>query len=157
MGVTSKTLTGARVKLYMENPATGQLQLAGIFGSVATGATMGLEPTYILGSYAAGELAYTSLDVITVTLTGFRVEGNGPYAIGNVPQLQDLLTNTDFHLSCVDRQTGDTILTVTGCRVQGWGGTHATRALSDLTVTVQGLVLSDESGPQEDHGATPYG
>ncbi len=116
-----------------------------------------MEPIYILGRYNAAELVYTSLDVITVTLSGFRVVGNGPYEIGNVPQLQDLMNNNDFSLSVVDRQTGETITVVTGCRVASWSSGTASRSVSDLTVTVNGTVLSDESGAQSEAGAVDFG
>ncbi|SRR6266851_4100305 len=156
MAVRARTLTGARAKLYIENSISGQMQLVGLFASVAYGVDYALEPIFVIGRYNTAELVYTAMNPISLTLTGFRIVGNGPYAVTGVPQLQNLLNHNDFSLALVDRQTGNTVLLVTGCRPAGYSSTSAARALHDLTVTVQGTVLQDESGPQEDQGAVDY-
>lgn len=158
MGVQAKSLTGASVKLYIENPKSGTVNLAGIFSSASYGVNYGLEPVYVLGRYNAAEIAYTSMDTITITCNGFRVADDGPYAnTASVPQLQDLLTHQDHSLSLVDRKTNEVIMVVTGCRPQSWSSNSSSRALQDLSVTFVGTVFSDESGDQQDPGATDFG
>lgn len=160
MGTKAKTVTGARAKLYVVD-ASGTPQLAGIFTNVSYGVTYGVTPVYILGRFNAAELVYTDMDVVNVTMTGFRVMENGPYAIGNVPQLQDLLQHEDTSLFIQDRQTSDAakanIMTVTGLRTTGFDSTTSARGLQDLTVRAMGTVLKDESGSQEDADAVNFG
>jgi hypothetical protein len=155
MGVKAQSFTGARAKLYIKGV------LAGIFSNVSYGVTYDVSPIYILGRYNAAELVYTGMDVVNVTATGFRVMANGPYEVGSVPQLQDLLNHEDISLQIVDRQATDAtkanVMTVTGVRPLGFNTSSSARGVSDLTVNFQGNLLNDESGHQEDTGAVNFG
>jgi hypothetical protein len=156
-GTRAKALTGARCKLYING------QLAGVFTSVTYGVSYGMSPVYVLGRYGPAELCPTDQDVVTVTTSGFRVIGNGPHKIGNVPMLQDLLNHEDISLQIIDRQTeandpaNSNIMTVTGVRPTGYDTTTSSRGLQDLTVRFIGLAIHDESGNQADTGAVDFG
>jgi hypothetical protein len=151
VATTAKTLTGARVKLYVNGT------LAGIFNSCDYSVTYSAEPVYIMGKYNAAELVYTGMGTVNVTASGVRVPNNGPYEIGNVPQLQQLLTATDITLDLVDRQSGQNIMHVTGVLATGYNSDTANRNLHSLVVNFTGTTFSDESGPQQDAGATVFG
>ncbi len=133
------------------------MKLAGIFNSVTSGISHDLQAVYILGKYNPAELTYTSQDPIAVTLSGFRVVNNGPFVIASAPHLQDLLNSLDFQLVLVDRQTGASLMNVTGCKVSRWSTTHAVKALADLSVDVLGISLEDEAGPSNDQGSVTFG
>jgi hypothetical protein len=151
-GTIAKSIVGARLKLYING------QLAGIFGSVDVAVSYGIDPVSILGRYDTAELVYTSMAPVTLNATGFRVSGNGPYEIANVPQLQELLNDQDFGVSVVDRQNPSiTIMQVSGVRATGFSQDAGSRGLMGLTVNFIGIGFSDESGSQGDTGAVTFG
>lgn len=151
MGTVSKTLTGARAKLYINS------RLCGVFANCSWDVAYGVSPEYILGRYDAGELTYTDMSPVSLTVSGFRVLNNGPYEIGSVPKLQDLLRHESISVTIVDRGTNREILTVTGVRPTGHSGSSSSRSLFDLSIPMMGLTYSDESGPQADDGAVEFG
>lgn len=153
MGNKAKTVTGARAKLYINQ------KLAGIFSNVSYGVTYDVQPIYILGRYNAAELVYTGMNTVDVTATGFRVMDNGPYEIGALPQLQELLAHEDIQLALNDRgdDNNRAFMVVDAVRPTGFSGSTAAKGLVDCTVTFMGTTFSDESGPQEDTGAVDFG
>lgn len=155
MGTKAKALVGARCKVYVNGV------LSGIFTNVSYGQAFGTQPIYILGRANCAEIPYTDMDIVTVTLSGFRVMGNGPHATASVPKLQDILQHEDIVLSIIDRQASDptmaNVMTVTGARPVGFDSTSSARGINDLTVRMQGTILHDESGPEEDPGAVDFG
>lgn len=153
MGVKAKTLTGSRAVLAING------KIAGVFSNVSYSVNYGLEPIYTLGKYSGQELVYTSMDVINIVVSGFRVLDNGPYVIASVPRLQDLLNHEDISVTLIDRQTGKQTVNILGVRSGGWDQDAAARGLHNLTVRMTGLTLSDESdaSPQDDVGAVSYG
>jgi len=146
----SKTLHGSRALLWIGNTP------AGIFTSVQWGCNYDVSPAYILGRFSAAELVYVGFEVINLTMAGFRVTDHGPFAVIDtqtgarlVPRLQDLLNYDDISVSLHDRLETDPnkpIFIVTNCKPVGFNSNMAARALCDMTVTMQGLHLSDESG-----------
>lgn len=151
MGTVSETLTGARAKLYING------RLSGVFSSCSWDVAYGVTPEYILGRYDAGELTYTDMSPVSMTVSGFRHLNNGPYVIGSVPKLQDLLRHESISITIVDRRSNQEILTVTGVRPTGHSGSTSARGLFDLSISLMGLTFSDESGPQADIGAVEFG
>ena len=152
MGVKAKTLTGSRAVISING------KVAGIFSNVSYSVNYGLEPIYTLGNYGGQELVYTSMDTIGITVSGFRVLDNGPYVIGSVPRLQDLLNHEDITVTLVDRQSGKTTANILGVRSGGYDSNASARGLHDLTIRMTGLVLSDESDKTaqgEGTGAVP--
>ncbi len=144
---SQKVMTGARALIYVNN------QLAGVYESCSYTISFGTEPIHILGLYNTAEIAITSYEAVTLNCSGFRVVNNGPHVLPAVPKLQDLLALEGTTISVVDRQTGLNILTAIGCVVTGHSGGYNARATSRITVNYTGLVLSDESGDQNDPGA----
>lgn len=145
----SKTLTGARAKVYVNN------QLVGIFESCTWNRSYGTEAIHLLGRYSPDEIAITSSEAITLSCSGFRVVGNGVHVLPAVPKVQDLLNFEALTITVVDRQTGSTICTVIGCVPNGDNGGVNARATSRVTVNYIGTIMSDESGDQaEGDGAS---
>jgi hypothetical protein len=133
---------------------------AGIFTSCTYGVNYDVSPAFILGRFSAAELVYTGMEVIGLTMAGFRVTDHGPFAVIDketgsrlVPRLQDLLAYDDISVSLHDRLETDPnkpIMVVTNCKPVGFNSSMSARALSDLTVTMQGLHLSDEEGDNDE-------
>jgi hypothetical protein len=154
--VKSKTLHGARSVLWIGN------SMAGIFNSCSYGVQYDISPVFILGRFSAAELVYTGMEVIGLTMAGFRVTDHGPFSVIDketgarlVPRLQDLLAYDDISVSLHDRLETDPnkpIMIVTNCKPVGFNSSMSARALSDLTVTMQGLHLSDE---EQDNDESP--
>lgn len=145
--MATKVLTGARVKMYVNN------QLVGIFETVSYNVNIGTEPIHILGRYSPDEITPTSYEAVSLSCGAFRIVGQGPHVLPAVPKLQDLLNFDSVVLSVVDRQTGETILTAIGCVPTGYNGNHNARATSRVSINYTGLRLSDESGDQDEGDA----
>jgi hypothetical protein len=153
MGTTAKTMTGARARLIIDG------KLIGIFQMCHYALNFHAAPVYILGNYAPQEITLTSQEPITVTCRGWRIIDQGPHTAqgGRVPKLQDLLRHEDISISIFDRQTNKEIMTVVGCRPIGYNTDLSTGNQQQITVTFQGLKLSDETGDQDDIGGVKYG
>jgi hypothetical protein len=153
MGTTAKTMTGARARLIVDG------KLIGIFQECRYALQFHSAPVYILGNYAPQEITLTSQEPVTVVCTGWRVIDLGPHSAqgGKVPRLQDLLQHEDISISIFDRQTNKEIMTVVGVRPTGYSTDLATGNQQRITVTFQGLKLSDETGDQDDIGGVKYG
>jgi hypothetical protein len=148
---TSKVMHGARAILWIGNTAIG------IFNNVSFGVQYDISPVFILGRTGAAELVYTGMEVVQVQASGFRVMQHGPFATVDsstgsalVPKLQEILNYTDLVVSLHDRLEPDpdksTIMTLTNVKPQGFTSSVGARGLQDISVTFQGLHLSDESG-----------
>jgi hypothetical protein len=111
---------------------------------------IGTEPIHLLGRYSPDEITITSYEAVTISCSGFRVVGQGPYVLPAVPKLQDLLNFDSVTLTVVDRQTGQQILTAIGCVPTSYNGNHNARATSRVSINYTGLRISDESGPQDE-------
>jgi hypothetical protein len=135
----SKTLTGARVKVYVAN------KLVGIYETCSYSMNYGTEPIHLLGAFAAQEIVITSAEPVQITCGGFRLVGQGAHVLPAVPKLADLLAFEAVTLAIVDRQSGQTILTAIGCVPNSYSGSHNARASSRISITYQGLVITDES------------
>lgn len=150
----SKVLHGARGILWLGNSP------AGVFNTVQYGINYDVQPAFILGRFGAAELVYTGMEVIQLSMGGYRVTDHGPFSVIDketgarlVPRLQDLLEYDDIAVSLHDRLEEDpnkAIMVVTMCKPVGFNSTMAARALSDLSVTMQGLHLHDEEGEQDE-------
>lgn len=146
--MATKVLTGGRAKLFVDNV------LVGIFESVNYGATIGVEPIHILGRYSVAEITQTSYEAVSVQCSGFRVVGQGVHVLPKFPKLQDLLQLETVTLAITDRQTGETIMTVTGCVPTSYNSGVQGRATSRIQITYTGAKLVDESGDQDEANST---
>jgi hypothetical protein len=151
----SKVMHGARAILWIGTTPIG------IFNNVSFGVQYDISPVFLLGRTAAAELVYTGMEVVQVQASGFRVMEHGPFATVDqatgaalVPKLQDILNYEDLVVSLHDRLETDpdksVIMTLTNVKPQGFTSSVGARGLQDVTVTFQGLHLSDESGPNNE-------
>jgi hypothetical protein len=138
---TSKIMHGARAVVSLRGTKIG------IFTNVSYGMQYDIQPAFILGRFSPAELAYTAAEPINISATGWRVLDNGPFSAsgGSMPLLQDLLTAEDMTFAIYDRQEDKAIMTVVGCRHQGFSTSIAPRALEEMTLNFMGLRLSDET------------
>ncbi len=142
----SKVMHGARAMLYIDgNPA-------GVFNQASWGVAYDASPVYILGRYSPAEIALTSQEPVSLTLSGWRVVSShandyaGPYAEtgGKMSNLQDLLSAGDITVQILDRQTQQVILTVVNVRTTGYSTSVNSRGLQEMSVSMVGLTASDE-------------
>ena len=90
-------------------------------------------------------------------LTGYRVVGAGPYKVASATLLKNLLTEEDFTVDVIDRQTGNVVFRAVGCRVLGWSSGVAARGVSDIAIDISGIRGEDEFGAAnggDDEGGT---
>jgi hypothetical protein len=137
--MATKTLTGARAKIYVNNA------LVGIFETCSYSASFGTEPIHILGAFGPQEIVINSQEAISITCGGFRLAGQGPTLLPAVPKLADLLTFESVQIVIVDRQTGVNILVASGCVPTSYSGSHNARATSRISITYSGLHITDEN------------
>lgn len=148
----SKVLSGARAIVSIEAPDAVGFASPGVvalFSNCTWQIRQNKEPIFILGRYSPTEIAPTTQEAVSMTLTGYRVVDKGPYTLG-VSKLQDLLKETDFVVTVKDRSTGKVIFKAKGCRILGWSSGVSSRSISDIRLEVMGLLGEDESGDQEE-------
>ncbi len=146
--MSTKVLTGGRAVVSVDNAVVG------IFESCSWGANIGTEPIHILGRFGPAEITPTSYEAVSINCNGFRVVGNGAHVLPKFPKLQDLLQLGPVTISIRDRQTGELIMTAIGCIANSYSTGVNARATSRLSVNYVGLKVTDESGDQEESGAT---
>jgi len=144
----SKTMTGGRAVVSVDN------KVVGIFESCTYGANISVEPIHILGRFGVAEIVPTSYEAIAINCNGFRVIGEGAHALPKFPKLQDLLNLGAVTISIRDRQSGELIMTAIGCIPTSYNTGVNARQTSRISVTYTGLRVTDESGDQEESGAT---
>lgn len=148
--MASKTMTGARAKLYVIDPNTGRNEVVGIFNNVSYGLTYDAQPIYILGRHSPAEIVYTAQEPVRVTATGWRVVRSGAHKAAGVPNLKDLLKHEYLTLVVQDRQTeadgkNPNVATIRSVRPISYDTTIANRNPSEITCTFMGLLVDDES------------
>jgi hypothetical protein len=146
--MAAKVFVGARAKVYVDDV------LVGLYESCSYGANIGQEAIHLLGRYGAAEITPTSYEAVSVQCSGFRVIGQGVHLLPKFPKLEDLLNLEAVTLAIVDRQGGETIMTVTGCIPVSYSTGVNAKATSRINVSYVGLKLTDENGDQNEAGAT---
>ena len=149
----SKVLTGARAILSI-TAADGTVEDIGMFSSCSYGANIGLEPIHILGRFGPAEITQTSYEAINVSCNGFRVIGKGVHKLGKFPTLDQLLLLEGITISIRDRQNNSSIMVVSDCKPQSYSTGVNAKATSQISITYVGLKLADETGNQNEVGAT---
>jgi hypothetical protein len=144
----SKVMTGGRAVVSIDNAVVG------IFESCTYGANVSVEPIHILGRFGPAEITATSIEAVAINCNGFRTIGQGAHVLPKFPKLQDLLNLGAVTISIRDRQSGDLIMTAIGCVATSYNSGVNARQTSRLSVTYTGLKVTDESGDQEESGAT---
>jgi hypothetical protein len=140
----SMTITGGRTQLYLPDE-TGTLVLAGVFDTVSRNKGLGTEAIHTLGQYSAREVAITSYNEVTVNCSGFRVLDKGTTILGKFPRLADLLTYQGVIIKVVDRQSGDTLLVITGAVPTADSENYSARATTKTSISYTGIAAFDES------------
>lgn len=146
----AKVFTGARAKVYVDNV------LVGIFDSCSYAVNIGAEAIHILGRYSPAEITQTSYEAVTANCSGFRIIGNGGHVLPKVPKLQDLLNLETVTLAMVDRQdqSNTPVMIVQNCIPINYSTGANAKATSRVQITYMGTHASDESGAQDEGGAT---
>jgi hypothetical protein len=140
----SYTVTGGRAELYLPNQS-GTLVLAGVYDTVSRAKGLGTEDIHTLGAYGPREVVITSYNAVTINCSGFRVVGAGTTVLGNFPTLAQLLNYQSVTVKVVDRQTGDTLLVVTGAVPTSDNENYSARATTKTSISYTGLAAFDES------------
>ncbi len=154
MALQTKTIHGARAKLFIDGKAQGQ------FNSVRLGVSYSHIEPYILGRFSAAEIALTGMDPVRVSLSGYRKYTDGPYANIGMSKLQDLLNEKEVAIVIEDRGDQDPnkpIAVVVACKCVGFDFDVSSREAGRLSVEFVGLRFQDESGDQsEPVGSVEY-
>lgn len=162
MAFTSKTLTGARVKLYINNVPVGT------FSSVAYDITQGAQDIFVLGSANAKEIVLTEQDTVTVTVGGFRNIGTSPFGALGMSQVKDLINKESTTLKIVDRLASDgtknngnnepDVFELQDCKVIRTSMSYSARGVASMELTIRGIRFKDEqtAGLQDDDGSVSY-
>jgi hypothetical protein len=140
----SVTITGGRALLYLPD-LTGNLVLAGVFDTVSRNKSLGTEAIHTLGQYSAREIAITAYQECTVNCSGFRVLNKGTTVLGKFPRLQDLLNYQGVIVKVIDRQSGSTLLVVTGAVPTADSENYSARATTKTSISYTGIAAFDES------------
>lgn len=141
----AKVLSGARAKLGFYD---GQnVSYVGIFSDLSYGVTYDVQPAWILGRYSAAALDYTALEICHITANGFRIVDHGWFADAQFPSLSQLMAANYMTMSVLDRQTGKEVARIDYVRPVAATGGFSARQLSTSTHTYQGILVSDESQP----------
>jgi len=138
------TVTGGRAQLYLPDQS-GNLVLAGVFDTVSRGKGLSTEAIHTLGQYSAREITITAYNEVTINCSGFRVVGAGTTVLGNFPTLAELLNYQSVVIKVVDRQTGDTLLVVTGCVPTSDNENYSAKATTKTSISYTGIAAFDES------------
>jgi hypothetical protein len=154
--MSPKVMSGARAKLGVFDPSTGQTQVVGIFSNVSYGLTYDTSPIYILGRYSAAEIEYTSMDVVHIQASGWRVIKQGPHVAARIPKLSDLLNHEYLELAIIDRQLEATgadgrIAKFRQVRPTGYSTSISARQPTDVQVNFTGILVDDESTTNNEH------
>ncbi len=138
-------MSGARAKVAIYDPVSGQAKVVGIWNNFSYSLNHDVQPSFILGRYSAAELSTTGVEPVSITASGWRVVGHGPFVEGRLTPLDQLLTQEYLVLTVIDRQTKQTIATIHGCLPTGTSTTLSARQLQESTNTYMGLLMDDES------------
>lgn len=151
-----KVMSGARAKVGVYDATTGEVKIVGTYDNVSYGLTYEVQPAFVLGRFSAAEIDYTSVDVVNITMSGWRIVGHGWHKDGRLPRVQDLLLAEYIELVVMDRQQealgGEPrISKIRNVRVTSGSGGFAARSLSNMTITAVGLLVDDEDTVNDEH------
>ena len=147
----AKVLSGARATVQIYDGKT--TRNVGIFSDISYGVTYDVLPAFILGRYSAAELDYTAMEVVHITANGFRIVDHGWFADAMFPSLSQLMGASYLTFFVLDRQTGVRIAKIDSVRPVGATGGFTARQLSTSTHSYMGLLVSDESEPDNNETA----
>lgn len=142
----SKVVHGARAKVSIFDPTTGQSRIVGIWNNFSYNVVYDVQPAFILGRFSAAELTTTGVEPVIINAQGWRVIDHGPFAEGRLANIKDLLNQEYLLLTVHDRQNPNKVIAqIRGCLPTGTSSTVSAKQLQESTNTYVGLLLSDES------------
>ena len=136
---TQRAMSGPRAIVHVNGNA------AGVFRSISYGVVYGTQAVHVLGRYSAADIDYTSMEPVSISLSGWRVIGAGPHDAFSVPHLSELLRHNYINITVVDRLTGKTIANISNVRPTGYSTSINDKQLEEINVSAMGLLVSDES------------
>lgn len=145
-----KVMHGARAKVSIYDPASGQAKVVGIWNNFSYQVNHDVQPAFILGRFSAAELITTGVEPVSITAQGWRVIGHGPYAEGRLTNLLNLLNQEYLFLQVFDRQTKQAMAKIRFCLPTGFSSTLSAKQLQESTNTYLGLLMDDESTEQNE-------
>jgi hypothetical protein len=143
--MAAKVMSGARAVMGFYNGS--KFNAVGIFSDASYGVTYDVQPAWILGRYSAASLDYTAMEVVHVTANGYRIIDHGWFNDAQFPSLSQLMAHEYMTLQIIDRQTEKMVARIDYVRPVGATGGFSARQLSTSTHTYQGILVSDESQP----------
>lgn len=157
----TKTIHGGRCYVYVDGDGA-QPEAIAIFENVSVSVDYGVQVPFVIGKHSGGEVVLTHLNPVSISLSGPRLFGVGPYsASGGMTILNDMVTNQrELTIRVVDRQNagGLSVITVSQVKIHRHNFNVSARDLSRLSLEGTGLTFSDESGAQADPaGDVTYG
>jgi len=141
----AKVLSGARAVMGFYDGTN--FSPVGIFSDCSFGVTYDVQPAWILGRYSAASLDYTALEICHVTANGYRIVDHGWFNDAQFPSLSELMAFNPITIQVVDRQTKSIIARIDQVMPTAATGGFSARQLSTSTHTYQGILVSDESQP----------
>src|ERR1019366_955596 len=143
-------MSGARAKLGFWDSTTNSVKYIGIYSSVSYNYSIDVQPVYILGRFSAASIDNVSVDTIHMACSGWRVVNHGPMAEGMFPRLDSLAKAGYLSMAITDRQSDTIIANVTKVRPVNYSGGFTMRTLATVDMSYMGILLSDESAPDND-------
>jgi hypothetical protein len=154
-----KILSGARAKVGIHDPVTGETKVIGTFNSISYHVTYDVQPAYGLGSYTPYEIDYTAVSPVAITCNGWRTLGHGPHVDAKLPKVQDLLQHQYLEMEITDRQLEEQgaqdarVSVIRYVRPTGVTGGMTNRQLSEQTATYVGILADvPDEGVQNHEG-----
>lgn len=149
---TSRVIHGARVKVGIMDPASGQVNVVGIFNNFSVTVNLDTAPSFILGRLGAADITTTGVEIASMNASGWRVLDHGAYADAGFTDVKDLLTQEYLTFIAVDRVSGKRLCTINNVLPTGMTIGYSARQLSELSCSFVGIMVSDESGIQSEAG-----
>jgi hypothetical protein len=146
----SQVFHGARAKLGIYDPATGQTRIIGLFNNVSFGLTYEVQEAYLIGKHGPAAITYVAQNPVNISASGYRVIEHGPHIEAGLPRLQDLLLHEYLELSILDRQSealgkDGRVYKFHQVRPTGYSTTISARQQTELSMTFVGMLVDDES------------
>jgi hypothetical protein len=151
-----KVMSGARAKVGVHDPLTGETKIIGIFDNFNYGVVYDYQAAYILGRYIAAEIDYTAVEIVSISASGWRIRGHGVHVDGRLPRVQDLLFAEYLEMVVIDRQAEvlgqeARIAKLRQVRAITGGGGFSAKTLSQANISYVGILCDDESTENAEH------
>jgi len=147
-------MNGARAKVGFWDSTTSSIRFIGIYSSISYNYSLDQQGAFILGRYSAASIDTVAADLVHISASGFRVVNHGPMVEGHFPRLDQLAKAGYLSLAVMDRQSDTIVANITNVRPMSYSSGFTMRTLSTVDMTYVGILVSDESAPDNDEDAT---